>query len=72
MEFIVSCSYCTRGEAVLINYPVLKNYHHRIENDELYIIVSSLEELIKIRDDVKNSLIIDRDGEMVIYDGYIE
>lgn len=72
MEFIVSCSYLKRGKAVLINYPTLKNYPHRIEKDELYITLSSLEELIKLREDVKESLIVDRDGELVIYDNYIE
>lgn len=78
MEFIVSCSYCARGEAVLIEYPVLKQYEHRLENYEMYLTVHSLEELIEIFKKIHQNFIVNlhsiEKGEMelVIYDGYVE
>lgn len=77
MEFIVSCSYTLRGNSVLIKYPIIKEYKYRIVGDkehlkELYITINSLDELLKLQKEIKRDLIIDKDGELVIYDSYIE
>lgn len=77
MEFEISCSYATTGEQVFREYPQLEKYPHRIDGDAdycrtAYITINSLEELLKIQKEIKQSLILDTDGELVIYDGYIE
>ena len=77
MEFIVSCAYTLRGNSVLIKYPIIKEYKYRIVGDkehlkELYITINSLDELLKLQKDIGQNLIIDIDGEIVIYDSYIE
>lgn len=77
MEFIVSCAYTLRGNSVLIKYPIIKEYKYRIVGDkeylkELYITIKSLDELLKLQKDIGQDLIIDIDGEIVIYDSYIE
>lgn len=78
MEFVVSCSYCKRGEKVLINYPALKEYEHRLDNEEMYLTVHSLEELVEISNKIGQNFIVDLDSiekgemELVIYDSYVE
>ena len=77
MEFIVSCAYTLRGNSVLIKYPIIKEYKYRIVGDkehlkELYITINSLDELLKLQKKIKRDLIIDKDGELVIYDSCIE
>ena len=77
MEFVVSCSYTLRGNSVLIKYPIIKEYKYRIARckehlKELYITINSLYELLKLQKDIGQDLIIDIDGEIVIYDSYIE
>lgn len=78
MEFLVSCCYCTRGEAVLIYYPALKEYEYRLDNEEMYLTVHSLEELIEISNKIGQNFIVDLDSigerkmKLVIYDDYVE
>lgn len=74
MEFEVSSCYIKRGEMVLNNYPQLKKYTYRLDEgkNELYLDINSLDELLKIQKEIKENLILDTDGELVIYDGYIE
>ena len=57
MEFVVSCSYCKRGEEVLIRYPALKEYEHRLDDEEMYLTVHSLEELIEISNKIGQNFI---------------
>lgn len=75
MKFVISASYLTRGESVLIQYPKLKEYEHEIVDEELYITVCNLEDVVKLSKQIKKNLIIDtseKEIEIVIYDGYIE
>lgn len=75
MEFEISCSYTRTGNAVFNDYPQLEKYPHRVVGEEFgtaYITIKSLEELLQLQKEIKKSLILDTDGELVIYDGYIE
>lgn len=78
MEFEISRSYVITGNAVFINYPQLEKYPHRVvevvgeEFETAYITIKSLEELLQLQKEIKQSLILDIDGELVIYDGCIE
>lgn len=77
MEFEISCCYLTTGEQVFREYPQLEKYPHRIEGNAdycrtAYITINSLEELLKIQKEIKQDLILDKNGELVIYDGYVE
>lgn len=72
MEFEVSSCYTRRGKIVLNDYPQLEKYPHRLEKNKLYITINSLDELLKIQKEIKENLILDQDGELVIYDGYVE
>lgn len=74
MEFNVSSCYMRRGERFLNEYPKIKKYDYKLdeEQDELYITIHSLEELIKFEKQF-GKIIIDDDGKsLIIYDDYIE
>lgn len=70
---------------ILEEYPVLKNYGFQIENDgfgktRAYIFIETLEQLVKLCEDVEYALILSREIESIdrliyeieIYDGYRE
>lgn len=74
MQFRVMCSYWYGGQRALDKYKCLEKYNAVIEEEELYITLNSLQELIDIKNEIKESIIIDSDKEnyLVIYDDYIE
>lgn len=74
MKFRVKCSYWYGGQEALDKYKYLEKYNAVIEDEELYITLNSLQDLIDIKNEIKESIIIDSDKEnyLVIYDDYIE
>jgi hypothetical protein len=74
MRFKICCSYWEHGERALTKYACLEKYNAVIEGEELYITLNSLQDLIDIKNEIKESIIIDSDKEnyLVIYDDYIE
>lgn len=76
MKFKIGCSYWLHGEIVLKAYDVLQNYKPEIVEGELYITINSLEDLIGLKNSIKQSIILDwnawDENYLVIYDDYIE
>lgn len=74
MKFKVRCSYWFGGQIALYKYKCLEKYNAVIEGEELYITLNSLQDLIDIKNEIGESIIIDSDKEnyLVIYDDYIE
>lgn len=77
MEFEISRNYTATGEEVFREYPQLEKYPHRIQGNAdycrtAYITINFLEELLKMQKEIEQDLILDKDGELVIYDGYVE
>lgn len=74
MEFRVTCSYWYGGQEALDKYKCLEKYNAVIEDEELYITLNSLQDLIDIKNEIGESIIIDSDNEnyLVIYDNCIE
>lgn len=72
MKFRTNCSYYEKGEEVLQKYPKLKGYDHSIDAGELILDIETLDELIEVMNDTQQDIILNTDGELIIYDGYIE
>ena len=76
MKFRVSCSYYKHGGTVLREYNQLQNYKPEIIDDELYVVIDSLEDLVELKNSIKQSIILDWDSSkenyLIIYDDYIE
>ena len=78
MEFLIRTAYNIEYEAVVNDYPQLHSFHiYPNDNDYCIITINSLEELLRLKDEVKQELIV-KDScfeemlEIMIYDGYIE
>ena len=74
MKFRVKCSYWYGGQEALDKYKCFEKYNAVIEDEELYITLNSLQDLIDIKNEIGESIIIDSDKEnyLIIYDDYIE
>jgi hypothetical protein len=78
MEFVIRSVWNIEYEAVVKVYPQLHSFHiYPNDNDYCIITINSLEELIRLKNEVKEDLIV-RDSvlekmlEIMIYDYYIE
>lgn len=78
MEFLISAVWKTEYEAVVNDYPQLHSFHiYPNDNDYCIITINSLEELIRLKNEVKEQLIVkdsvlEKMLEIMIYDDYIE
>lgn len=78
MEFLIRTAYAIEYEGVVNNYPQLHSFHiYPNDNDYCIITINSLEELIRLKNEVKEELIVkdsvfEKMLEIMIYDGYIE
>lgn len=72
MKFRTNCSYYEKGDDAIRKYPKLKGYEHSIEAGELILDIETLDELIEVMNATQQDVILNTDGELVIYDGHIE
>lgn len=86
MKFNITTSSCYDNVTeILEEYPVLKNYGFQIETDgfgktRAYVYIDTLEQLVKLCEDVEYALILSREFvdversgyEIEIYDSYRE
>ena len=78
MEFLIRTAYCIEYQDVVNHYPQLHLFHiYPNDNDYCIITINSLEELLRLKNEVKEELIVkdsvfEKMLEIMIYDGYIE
>ncbi len=87
MLFILSCTTCwgykgkSEQEEIIEKYPKLKRYKPQMQNGRFYIEIKDLTDLLQLRKDTFEDLVITRpygtdkntpEVEIEIYDGYRE
>jgi hypothetical protein len=78
MEFLVRTACCIEYQDVVNHYPQLHSFRiYPNDNDYCIITINSLEELIRLKNEVKEELIVkdscfEKMLEIMIYDEYIE
>ena len=78
MKFLIRTAYNIEYQAVVNDYPQLHSFHiYPNDNDYCIITIGSLEELIRLKNEVKEELIVgdsclEKMLEIMIYDDYIE
>ena len=78
MKFVIRAVWNIEYEAVVKKYPQLHSFHiYPNDNDYCIITINSFEELIRLKNEVKEYLIVkdsvlEKMPEIMIYDDYIE
>jgi hypothetical protein len=78
VEFLIRTVCNIEYQAVVNDYPQLHSFHiYQNDNDYCIIAIDSLEELIRLKNEVKQELIVkdscfEKMLEIMIYDDYIE
>lgn len=76
MDFRIKSTDNFTNELLLNEYPILSKYNVRVIDRHVYVTINTVEDLMKLIEDVENPIIIDdgccKNACIEIYDGYRE